>query len=278
MDWISPLTLYYNYDLIFRRGQYWRIISSFLFFGSFSLDFLFHLYFVVKFLSFFLSFALVFTSIFLPLASQSRYCRLLEEGRFRGRAADFMFMMMFGIILMVILACSVGFFSKIRFLGHSLSFMMVYVWGRGRENANVRMSLLGLYNFNAPYLPWVLLAFSLCLGNPIETDFLGIIVGHLYYFLDHVYPQIAESRGWILKKILVTPILLHYIFSSDDMIRSINDTRVLQAPVQRQQHGQLPDVDDDDFDHDGFNENDVNGGLIDNDADVGGNNNHLHQD
>ena len=49
--------------------------------------------------------------------------------------------------------------------------MMVYVWGRGGENANVRMSLLGLYNFNAPYLPWVLLAFSLCLRNPIETDF-----------------------------------------------------------------------------------------------------------
>ena len=49
MEWISPLTLYYNYDLIFRRGQYWRLISSFLFFGSFSLDFMFHLYFVVGF-------------------------------------------------------------------------------------------------------------------------------------------------------------------------------------------------------------------------------------
>jgi Derlin-2/3 len=48
MDWISPLTLYYNYDLIFRKGQYWRIFSSFMFFGSFSLDFLFHLYFVVR--------------------------------------------------------------------------------------------------------------------------------------------------------------------------------------------------------------------------------------
>ena len=47
MDLVSPLTLYFNYDLIFKRGQYWRLISSFLFFGSFSIDFLFHMYFLV---------------------------------------------------------------------------------------------------------------------------------------------------------------------------------------------------------------------------------------
>jgi len=48
MDVVSPLTLYFNYDLIFRRGQYWRLVSSFLFFGTFSLDFMFHMYFMVK--------------------------------------------------------------------------------------------------------------------------------------------------------------------------------------------------------------------------------------
>ena len=210
------------------------------------------------------------------LLLQSRYCRLLEEGRFRGRAADFMFMLIFGILLMVTLACCVSFFSKIRFLGHSLSFMMVYVWGRGTENANVRMSLLGLYNFNAPYLPWVLLAFSLCLGNPIETDFLGIIVGHLYYFLDHVYPQVAENRGWSYRKILVTPVLLHYIFSSDDMIRGINNTRILETPAQRLQEQQPlePLNGDNDGTIADFNNNDNNADANDNDND----NNHLHQD
>jgi Derlin-2/3 len=153
---------------------------------------------------------------------------LLEEGRFRNKAANFMFMLIFGIMCMVILACIFDSFSKIRFLGHSLSFMMVYVWGRGKENANVRISLLGLYTFNAPYLPWVLLGFSLCLGNPIETDFLGIVVGHLYYFLDYVYPQVAASRGWSCKRILVTPSILNYLFGNDDFTREINQTRVFQ--------------------------------------------------
>lgn len=27
LDFVSPLTLYYNYDLIFQKQQYWRLIT-----------------------------------------------------------------------------------------------------------------------------------------------------------------------------------------------------------------------------------------------------------
>lgn len=191
LDLVSPLTLYYNYDLIMRKSQYWRIITSFLYFGSFSIDFLFHMYFVV------------------------RYCRLLEEGSFRRRTADFLFMIVYGATMMLLLSVTFETFSRIKFLGHPLTFMMVYLWARDPDNYDVRMSFFGVLQFNAPYLPWVLLLFSLVLGNPIEMDLLGIIVGHTYYFLDHVYPQVALLRGWSLKKIIVTPSILHYIFSTD---------------------------------------------------------------
>ena len=93
--------------------------------------------------------------------------------------------------------------------------MMVYIWARTPENAGVRMSLMGLFPFNAPYLPWVLLIFSLFLGNHIENDLLGILVGHIYYFFDSVYPCVAEIRGWRQKKIIVTPFILNYIFSDN---------------------------------------------------------------
>ena len=46
----------------------------------FSLDFLFHMYFLC------------------------RYCRLLEEGEFRGRTGDFIVMLAFGASCMVLLA------------------------------------------------------------------------------------------------------------------------------------------------------------------------------
>jgi Derlin-2/3 len=48
VDIISPLTLYFNYDLVFRHGQFWRLITPYLFFGVFSVDFIFHMYFLVS--------------------------------------------------------------------------------------------------------------------------------------------------------------------------------------------------------------------------------------
>lgn len=66
-------------------------------------------------------------------------------------------------------------FVDLRFLGLSLTFMMVYVWGR--RNAHVTLSFLGLFNFTAPYLPWVLLAFSVVLRSSPVVDLLGMAVG-----------------------------------------------------------------------------------------------------
>lgn len=126
-------------------------------------------------------------------------------------------MLVFGAILITILTTTIQPFSKIKFLGQPLAFMMVYVWGRSPENADVRMGLLGVLPFSAPYLPWILLLFSFVIGNPIETDLLGIVVGHIYYFLEFVYPVVAEIRGWRTKRILCTPLFLHHLFGSDNI-------------------------------------------------------------
>jgi hypothetical protein len=40
----------------------------------------------------------------------------------------------------------------------SLLLLQVYVWGRRHQYVN--LSFLGIFTFTAPYLPWVLLAFS----------------------------------------------------------------------------------------------------------------------
>ena len=48
VDLISPFSLYFNWDLIFSQGQIWRLVTSYLFFGVFSVDFLFHMYFLVS--------------------------------------------------------------------------------------------------------------------------------------------------------------------------------------------------------------------------------------
>ena len=40
------------------------------------------------------------------------------------------------------------------------------------------MNFFGLMNFQAPYLPWVLLGFSLLLGNSIIVDIMGKSMGN----------------------------------------------------------------------------------------------------
>jgi hypothetical protein len=50
-------------------------------------------------------------------------------GSFRGRSADFLWMLLFGGTLLTCIAP----FVNIQFLGSSLTFMMVYVWGRRHQ-------------------------------------------------------------------------------------------------------------------------------------------------
>ena len=73
------------------------------------------------------------------------------------------------------------------------------------------MSFLGVFSFTAPYLPWVMLTFSIVVGNSVTVDIIGILVGHTYYFLEYVYPVVAEIRGWKLKKIFEPPMVLHWL-------------------------------------------------------------------
>lgn len=51
----------------------------------------------------------------------------------------------------------------------------MYVWGRRHQYVN--LSFLGIFTFTAPYLPWVLLAFSGgCLTSQRRLGF-GLVQG-----------------------------------------------------------------------------------------------------
>uniref|UniRef100_UPI00358ED18B derlin-2-like n=2 Tax=Myxine glutinosa TaxID=7769 RepID=UPI00358ED18B len=181
LEVITPFQLYLNPDLIFKNYQVWRLVTNFLFFGPVGFNFLFNMIYLY------------------------RYCRMLEEGSFRGRTADFVFMFLFGGLLMTLF----GMFVTLVFLGQAFTIMLVYIWSR--RNPAVRMNFFGLLNFQAPFLPWVLMAFSLLLGNSVIIDLLGIAVGHVYYFLEDVFPR---QLGGV--RLLQTPSILVWIFDRDD--------------------------------------------------------------
>jgi len=176
LEIVSPFQLYFNPLLILRQYQIWRLVTTFLFFGTFGFNFLFNMIFTY------------------------RYCRMLEEGSFRGKSSDFVMMFLFGALSMITFA----FFVNLLFLGQAFTIMLVYVWAR--RNPYIRMNFFGLLTFNAPYLPWVLLGFSLLLGNSVSVDLLGMAVGHCYYFMEDIFPQ--QPGGW---RILKTPHFLRLL-------------------------------------------------------------------
>lgn len=101
------------------------------------------------------------------------------------------------------------------FLGPSLTFMVVYVWAR--RNPYVRLSLFGLFDFTAPYLPWVLLGFSMILGASPVKDLLGIAAGHVYYFFEDVYPRMTHGY-----RLLATPGVLVSLFGESQSSQGVH--------------------------------------------------------
>ena len=95
------------------------------------------------------------------------------------------------------------------FLGQAFTIMLVYVWSR--RNPNVRMNFFGLLNFQAPFLPWVLMGFSLLLGNSIIVDLLGTLyLTQFIYILycththtctrthTHTHSWLSEKKGFVI--------------------------------------------------------------------------------
>lgn len=76
LDIVSPFQLYFNPTLIVLHYQLWRLVTTFLFFGTIGFNFLFNMTFTY------------------------RYCRMLEEGSFRGKSSDFIMMFLFGGAIM----------------------------------------------------------------------------------------------------------------------------------------------------------------------------------
>ena len=88
------------------------------------------------------------------------------------------------------------------FLAVSLVFMLVYVWSR--EFPNAQINIYGLVQLKAFYLPWAMLALDVIFGSPLTADLLGIIAGHLYYFLTVLHPlasgkYILKTPAWVDK-------------------------------------------------------------------------------
>lgn len=171
---LNPYILALEYELVFSYFEVWRLITNFFFLGTFSINFGIRLLMI------------------------ARYGVNLEKGPFERRTADFLWMIIFGALSLLVLSAIPVF--RYGFLGISLVFMLVYVWSR--EFPNAQINIYGLVTLKAFYLPWAMLALDVIFGSPLVPDLLGIIAGHLYYFLTVLHPlatgkNLLKTPKWV---------------------------------------------------------------------------------
>ncbi|CAL9094073.1 unnamed protein product [Musa acuminata var. zebrina] len=163
------------YQPVFTQFQVWRLFTNFFFLGKFSINFGIRLLMI------------------------ARYGVQLEKGPFDKRTADFLWMMLFGAFFLLVLSAIPFFWSP--FLGASMVFMLLYLWSR--EFPTTQINIYGLVTLKAFYLPWAMLMLDTIFGSPIMPSLLGIVAGHLYYFLTVLHP-LATGRN-----LLRTPTWIH---------------------------------------------------------------------
>jgi len=163
--------IHYSYltmdmSLIFKNLEIWRLVTPFLFHGRLGFSFLMHMVFLVKF------------------GSQ------LEKEHYNSNTAEYLFMVLFGGVLLLI----AGYFMQFKVLGNCLVMMLIYLWSR--YYPNMPMSFMFGLRFESKYLPWVLLGFDLLLNQFRFEELLGVVVGHIYFFLHDYWPN-HQGYNWL---------------------------------------------------------------------------------
>jgi len=166
---VSPYKLIYDFPSVRGAFHVWRLLTSFLYVGSFSINTLMGLYMLYQF------------------SKQYEGGGPYNTGG-GGGTADYLFCLLFGMA--GCLACFHllgGFIPIAPLFTRNLTFYVLYVWGR--KNPNVDANIWGV-PVKGMYLPFAYLALNVLLGNPYWDILVGIGLGHVYYFLVDVFPLV----------------------------------------------------------------------------------------
>ena len=129
------------------------------------------------------------------------YSLKLETGLFSGRSADYGFMLLFNWASIVVIALGMSHYVLL----DQMVMSVLYVWCQ--VNKDVIVNFWFGTQFKAMYLPWVLWAFNMVISGGGTPELVGIIVGHLYFFLMFKYPQ--DFGG---PSLLATPNFMYNLF------------------------------------------------------------------
>lgn len=188
-------------DRLWYKFELWRLVTPFFFYGGLGFPFLINMLFLYQ------------------------YSRLLEEETFSGKRAEYVFMLLVcaGVLL------PVGLLWPFAVLSISLLLAIVYVWANLNKDRMVSF-FFGL-RFKAMYFPWVLMAFNILMGGYPLLELVGVVAGHVYYFLQYVYPETSGRR------LMECPDIIRRYFPDDRVVQSLTGA-YNRAPTSNEQRQQ----------------------------------------
>jgi len=175
---INPYQFVWDWVAIKSKFELWRVLTCFCYAGPFAFETL--------------------ITIYMLYTMSMRY----EQGSpFNtgggGGTADYAFCMLFAMATMLATyPLVVGWFPIPPIFSKNLVYFVMYVWSK--RNPTAQANIWGI-PMQAIYLPFAYLALTVFMGNPYFNLIHGLVVGHLYYFLVDVFPQVYGND------LLVTP-------------------------------------------------------------------------
>ena len=156
---ISEHQIFYSSYYVFVKREYWRFVTSFMYFGSLDVLFLFKMLF------------------------NMRYAYILESQTYgASRRADYAWLLLTSS-LVILLSSSL---LTMRFLSEPLSWVILYLWCR--KNRHLRLNFFGIIVFSASYLPLIELFRELLNGSlEIKEMLVGITIGHICAWISCIF-------------------------------------------------------------------------------------------
>lgn len=175
---VSPMQLIYSWPMIKDNFELWRFLTPFCFVGSFSFNTLITMFMLVN------------------MSQQYEKGGPYNTGA-GGGTADYVFMLMFGAIALIVTYPIVAMYAPmVPLLARNLVFFVMYTWSKRHPTSQANIWGVPV---PAAYLPFAYVALTVFMGNPFMDLVHGMLVGHVYYFLAEVVPRVHG------KDILTTP-------------------------------------------------------------------------
>lgn len=155
--------------LVVTRLHLWRLLSNYLFLGPFRFSWIIQMYLFCQFSA-----------------------KLEKAAIFEDYVSSYLYFLLFQMLSLDLFSVCVAYPRGLAMMAPSLNFAILYYWSRREPYAQV-----GLWGFSieAYKFPFILMVLDVMLGNSVIPNILGLLSGHLYYFLRELLPA---ERGYNL--------------------------------------------------------------------------------